>query len=193
MTADECLEHGFCDEVIDEITATASYDLDMLPPEARKVFDAAANIAPSVDDPAPAADPVVEPPAVVPPVVAVAPSPLADAIAAEAKAAGLESYSAVFVTDASATSLVAAQALIARAREVKALATHAGLADKADALIRGRKSVDEVRAELCEALAEADADTTVSTVLPTKTKGAESAWTPTACWNHIKATKAGSV
>lgn len=147
LTAAECLEYGFCDEVIDGPEVTASFDLDMLPPAARKVFDAVTAKKPAPEPaPAPAADPA-----------------FADVIAAAAKAAGLEKYTAIFVTDPEASTPQKATALIERARNVVALATHAGLADRAEALIRGRKSMDEVRAELCAELSEADIKNRVDT------------------------------
>lgn len=181
LTAAECLEHGFCDEVIDEMPVTASFDIDALPPAAREAFEAAAakHRAPAAPEQKPAA-PVVD-------------AALADQIAAAARAAELEPYIAVFATDPTATSIEAAQRLIASAREVKALAAHAGLADRADALIRGRKSVDEARAELAEVLASTDAKTRVDTTSKVKpAAGAAVDFSPMNLWAEINALKAGS-
>lgn len=38
LTADECLAHGFCDQVIDPITASAAFDVSKFPEQAQAVF-----------------------------------------------------------------------------------------------------------------------------------------------------------
>lgn len=183
LTADECLEYGLCDEVVDEIKAVAAFDVDMLPPAARAVFAAAA-VKPPVADPTP--DPVVEPPAVEP--------ALADQIATHAKAAGLDAFVAVFATAPEASTVEGARALIEAARQIKSFATVVGMADRADALIRGRKTFAEARAALGEAFAATDIQ--IDSTLPApKAKGAAAAdaeYSPTNVWatvNEMKASK----
>jgi ATP-dependent Clp protease, protease subunit len=177
LTAEQCLEHGFCDEVVDEIEATAEFDVEMLPPEARKVFEAASMRAASA---APKADPAAE-------------KPLADQIAEYAQQKGLEGYSAVFVTDPVAVSLEAARKMIDDAAGIVALARHANLADRAEALIRGRKTLAEARVALSEALADADASTSVRTTPSSKSAqgGNDPAkgYSPSALWDEIKSMK----
>jgi ATP-dependent Clp endopeptidase proteolytic subunit ClpP len=176
LTADECLEYGLCDEVVDEIKATASFDVDTLPPAARAVFAAAA-VKPPVADPAPAAD-----------------TALAEQIAAHAKAAGLEAFAAVFALAPEAGTLDGARALIETARQVKSLATAVGMADQADALIRSRKTVAEARTALAEVYAASDVQ--IDSTLPAPKKGAAAAaatdYSPTSVWaivNEMKASK----
>lgn len=38
LTADECLAHGFCDQVVDPITASAAFDVSKFPEQAQAVF-----------------------------------------------------------------------------------------------------------------------------------------------------------
>lgn len=180
LTAAECLEYGFCDEVTPEITATALFDVERLPENVQALFQARQP------------DPVVEPePDPVPAVVAVA--PLADEIAALAATNDLGAFTAHFVTVAD--TIEAATTLIKAASEIKALAKHAGMPDSAEALIRGSKTVAEARGALQAALAEADAASAVdtaarATTLQPASKDAD--WNPTALWADIRAMKAGS-
>lgn len=167
LTAQECLDYGFADELVDEINATAEFDIDTLPPAARKVFEAAKE---RTEPPAPT-------------------SPLADSIVAAAKAAGLESFSAVFVTDPEATSLEAAQQIIARAKEIKALATHAQLPDRAEGLIRERVTVAQARAKLAEVIAQASPPIDNSPPSRTISPQAKTTWSPDSLWAEINEVK----
>ncbi len=174
LTAAECLEYGFCDEVTDEITATALFEVDRLPENVQALFKAT--------------QPPVEPPAA----AVVVTEPVADMIAALAKDAGLEAFTPVFVTDPSATTLEAATALVTAARDIKALSTHAGLPEMADGLIRDRKTVAEARAALMTSHAEADLATRVNTA-PRSTQAQQSEavaeHSSTSLWAEIKAMK----
>jgi ATP-dependent Clp protease, protease subunit len=168
LTADECLEYGLCDEVVDEIKATASFDVDTLPPAARAVFAASAVAA--VTPPAPVID-----------------AALADQITAHAKAAGLEAFAAVFALAPEASTFDGARALIETARQVKSLATAVGMADQADALIRSRKTVAEARTALAATFAASDIQ--IDSTLPAPKKGAAAAaatdFSPSALWAEI--------
>lgn len=181
LTAEECLAHGFCDEVTEEIAATASFDVESLPPAARKVFEAAAS---QTKPPAPTPNPQASPaPAPAPE----AKAPLADEIAALAKDAGLDEFTAVFVTDPEAVSLEAAAKVIHTAREVKALAVIAGFPEQAEALIRDRKPLAEARKVLCQVRADKDAETRVDTAPRSKqvaqsAAGADADVSPTSLW-----------
>ena len=173
LTADECLEYGLCDEVVDEIKATASFDVGMLPPAARAVFAASAAITP----------PIVEP--------AAPDTAMADQITAHAKASGLEAFAAVFALAPEAATIDGARALIETARQVKSLAAAVGMADQADALIRSRKTVAEARAALAATYAASDIQ--IDSTLPAPKKSAAAAatdYSPTNLWAEIQAMKA---
>lgn len=179
LTAEQCLEYGFCDEVVDEVTATAEFDVEMLPPAARIMFEAVK--APVVAPVAPA------------PVVAL--ETLSETVASLAKDAGLEAHADIFVTDSSITSLETAATVIAQAREIAALAKYSGRPDSAAALIRGRKTIAEARASLASELAEADAALHVDTSAPSKSLQSPQPavnWNPTTLWADIHAMKTGS-
>ena len=170
LTAAECLEYGFCDEVTAEISATALFDVERLPANVQSLFKAAANPEP---------EPVH--------------TPFADTVAALAKAHGLEQFAPVFVTAANVTTIDEARALIVEAAEVVALAKHAGLADHAAALIRGRKSIGDARAALNAALVEADAANSIDNAPPARaTRGQADNWNPTAQWAAIREMNQGS-
>ena len=169
LTAAECKELGLVDEVIPAVKMTAAYDVDRLPTNVQALFKA-------VTQPNPPA------------------TPLAEYVQTAAKAAGLEKFTAVFVTDPAVTSTAEADAVIARAREVSALCTAAALPDEIDAMLRERKTLIEVRAALSAKLVEIDAATRVDTARKTKTiqSSNDNAWSPNALWTDIKAMKAGS-
>ena len=171
LTADECLAHGLCDEVVDEIAATALFDVERLPENVQALFKAA--VKPPVDAPA---------------------SPLADSIVALAKERGLEAYASVFVTDPLATTLDAARQAMNVAAEIVALAKHTGLPEQAAPLIRARTSIDAARASLAAVLAKADEAAHIDTAAKAKSLQAspEADWSPTSMWTDIRAMKAGS-
>lgn len=173
LTAAECREYGFCDEVTPEIQATALFEIDRLPANVQAMFK------PEAPTPAPAPAPV-------------ATGALADRIQALAAAAGLSEFVGFFVTAPEAVDEAAAVSMVARAGEIQALANHSGLPEMAAGLIRKRTDVAAARAALAEVLeAEADA-VSVSTARPSQ-PAKSSDWSPTAQWAEIKAMKAGSV
>ena len=170
LTAAEAKDAGFTDELQPAFEAQALFDLDRLPANVRGMFEA------RKPEPAP-----------------VAPNPLTDTVAALAKAAGLEEFTPVFVTDASLVDEASAQSIVAQARDIQALAKHAGLAEQAPSLIRERKSLTEARAFLAKALADASDATHVNTAPPSnQTKPADAGPSSTSIWADIKAMKAGS-
>ena len=171
LTAAECLEHGFCDEVTEEITATALFDVERLPEHVQALFKG---------QPAP---------------VAAEPStPFADTVAALVKARGLDAFLPVFLTDESATTVEAATAAIGAAAEVVALATHTGMSDRAEAVVRSRMSVADARKALATALAEVDAATHVDTAPPpVDTKGTTGGISASSLWAEIQELKAKGI
>lgn len=130
LNADECLEMGFVTAVIDPVQATAKFDLGRaaLPENVAKVFAAKADDTPQ--------------------------TPVAEAIVAEAKAAGLEAHAKFFAL--ACTSLDDAKARMVQAREIVALCAVAGTPEQAAAHIRTGAKVADVRAALVEALAQKD-------------------------------------
>lgn len=168
LTAAECLEHGFCDEVTPEITATAKFDIEQLPANVQALFKAKVDPTPTV--------------------------PLADQVMALAKAHGLEAHAAIFATDATVVTIEAAETLIKRAVEVQALCKVTGRPEQAAALIRERKTPAEARALLATALAEADANLVVDTAQRSSTlqspQSKTASWGPMSLWGEIHAMKA---
>lgn len=135
FSATEAKEHGFADEVTGAFNATAQFDVEKLPENVRKAF-------------ASATQPVVKP-------AAAAATPLADRIKALAVEAGLPEFASLLATDAAITDEPQVVAALALANEVKALCVVAELPDRAPALMRERKPLADVRAQLCKELADA--------------------------------------
>lgn len=172
MSAARALDLGFTDTVTESISATACFDTERLPENVRALFTRAAVTLPAPERV----------------------NPLAEQIQASATAAGLADFAAMFATDASLTTLEAAQAAIAVAKEIKSYAAVAGRPDDAAALIRERKTVAEARTALAKALADADAATGVDTARKSTavaSKDGHEGFSPTALWADIKAMKEG--
>lgn len=81
---------------------------------------------------------------------------LADQITAAASAAGMSDHAAVFLLDKSITDEPTTKAAIAQAREIHALCAAAKLPSMAANLIKDKSTIDQARAALFDALAEAD-------------------------------------
>ncbi|WP_315127212.1 head maturation protease, ClpP-related [Comamonas antarctica] len=152
LTADECLEAGFATEIIDSVTATAKFDMARadLPEHVAKLFKA------QQDEPQPDPTDVTDPPEPTdsPADVEKLAEPAAQVIAAMAESNGLKDYAKFFALNCA--SVADAQVRMAAAREVVALCTVVGAADKAAAHVRSGKPLAEVRAALVEAMAATD-------------------------------------
>ena len=150
LTADECKELGFATALIEDVKATAKFDLARadLPANVAAIFKAE-------DDPV--VDPIVDP--VVDPVIdpAVPDTPVAKQIEALATTAGLQAHAAVFAV--ACTSVEEAKTRITAATEIVALCAVAKRPDDAAPAIRANKTVADVRASLIAAMAEADEHT----------------------------------
>ena len=146
LTADESMDLGFATALIDEIKATAKFDLARaeLPDNVAAIFKAEAD--PAVD---PAVDPVIDP--------ELPDTPVAKQIEALATTAGLQAHAATFAV--ACTSLDEAKTRITAAKEIVALCAVAKRPDDAAKAIRANKSVADVRAALITAMAEADEHT----------------------------------
>ena len=150
LTAAECMDLGFATALIEDVKATAKFDLARadLPANVAAIFKAE-------DDPV--VDPIVDP--VVDPVIdpAVPDTPVAKQIEALATTAGLQAHAAVFAV--ACTSVEEAKTRITAATEIVALCAVAKRPDDAAPAIRANKTVADVRASLIAAMAEADEHT----------------------------------
>ena len=169
LTAKECLDLGLCDEVVDELKVSASFDVENLPDNIRAAMAQAPAVEETTTETATETVLVVEPkPA------ADAPSARFSAVQVQAMvdAAGLSAHAAAFALDASLVSAEAVQAAIADAIEVLVLCAMAGHSDRAAGFIAARTKVDDVRTALIEAHAARDENITSTP------KGKESAAKP---------------
>lgn len=151
LTADESMDIGFATALIEDIKATAKFDLARaaLPDNVAAIFKAEADPEqkPEGDD---------EPPAA-PDEPAVPDTPVAKQIETMANTAGLQAHAATFAV--ACTSLDEAKTRIAAAKEIVALCAVAKRPDDAATAIRANQSVEDVRAALIKAMAEADEHT----------------------------------
>lgn len=169
LTAAECLERGFCDEVTPAITAEAAFDVADLPEQLQAVFKAAA--ARTEPDPQPQ------------PAPAAAGVTMADfeRIAAEA---GVSEHLQALALDNTLTTLAAVQARATEVREIAALCKLTNREADVAIHVRARKSLGDVRAQLADAVAqEADATYVDTTLKTTPTPAASTGFGPAAFWN----------
>ena len=167
LNADQAVELGFADEATELVTVTAEFDLAALPDHIRAAMQ--------------------------PAVVAPAAPALTDQILAMAKDAGLEALASVFALDPAVNDAAAAQAVIAAAKDIQAYAKLAGQDDRAEPLIRARKTVAEARAILASNEAKVDESTYIDTAPKSKpAKTADDTVSPTNLWTQIHAMQAGS-
>ena len=147
LTADESMDLGFATALIEDIKATAKFDMARaaLPDNVAAIFKAEDDTAPEPDAP------VDEPEVVVPD------TPVAKQIETLATTAGLQAHAAVFAV--ACTSVEEAKTRITAATEIVALCAVAKRPDDAAPAIRANKSVEDVRASLIAAMAEADEHT----------------------------------
>lgn len=159
LTADECLEMGFATDLVDEIRATASFNMARaeLPEHVAKVFKAEADPEkkPEGDDETPA-DPEETKPEPESEVV-IPDTPVAKQIETLATTAGLQAHAAVFAV--ACGSVEEAKTRITAATEIVALCAVAKRPDDAAPAIRANKTVADVRTSLIAAMAEADEHT----------------------------------
>ena len=151
LTADESMGLGFATALIEDIKATAKFDLARaaLPDNVAAIFKAEADPEqkPEGDDEPPAAPDEPEVPD----------TPVAKQIEALANTAGLQAHAATFAV--ACATVVEATARITAAKEIVALCAVAKRPDDAAKAIRANQSVEDVRAALITAMAEADEHT----------------------------------
>ena len=148
LTADESMDLGFATALIEDIKATAKFDLARadLPDNVAAIFKAEAD-----PEPQPEPEPTPEPEPEVPD------TPVAKQIEALATTAGLQAHAATFAV--ACTTVAEATARITAAKEIVALCAVAKRPDDAAKAIRANQSVEDVRAALIKAMAEADEHT----------------------------------
>lgn len=173
LTADQAVEMGFADAATELVKVTAEFDMAELPEAVR------ASLQP-------------EPVAPTAPVVTPAPVALAVHIEAAAAAAGLGEFSAVFALDPKVTDQATAKAAIEAALEIREFARVANQAERADPLIRARKTPDEARAILMANEAAVDESTYIDTAPTAKPIKPVVEFKTTNLWNQINAMQAGS-
>lgn len=148
LTADESMDLGFATALIEDIKATAKFDLARadLPDNVAAIFKAEAD-----PEPQPEPEPTPEPEPEVPD------TPVAKQIEALATTAGLQAHAATFAV--ACTTVAEATARITAAKEIVALCAVAKRPEDAAKAIRANQSVEDVRAALIKAMAEADEHT----------------------------------
>ena len=166
LSAEEAVKLGLANEATELVKVTAEFDLAELPEAVR------ASLQPPEPAPAPAA--------------------LAVQIEAMAKAAGLDTFTAVFALDPKVTDAASAKAAIEAALEIQQFARVANQAERAEPLIRARKTPDEARAILISNEAAVDEATFINTAPPAKTTKPAESFSGGALWNQINAMQAGS-
>lgn len=158
FTADEALAARIVTDVTETAEVTAKFNVARaaLPEHVAKIFAHTLPVASVSEDPAPAEPVAIEPEVLAPEELEPAApcAPVAEAIAIEAKAMGLEAYGAFFAI--SSGSVDEAKQKMNVAREISALCKVVARADAASAFIRGGKTVAEARASLMEALSATD-------------------------------------
>lgn len=167
MTAAECLEHGFCDEVTPAVTATAKFEHEYMPDNIKALFTATAPVVDEVADPV--TDPVVEPadPEAVIPVseaeAQAAAETFVDQVVALLVEAGMAEFTAAMALDPKLVTIEHVAARIADAREIRSLCNVSKQPDMATKFISAGTSVADVRTALCEVLARSDDQAGINT------------------------------
>ena len=169
LTADEAVKLGLANEATELVKVTAEFDLAELPEAIR------ASMQPPEPTPAPAA-----------------PAALALQIETAAKAAGLGEFSAVFALDPKVVDQATAKAAIEAALEIREFARVANQTERADPLIRARKTPDEARAILMANEAAVDESTYIDTAPTARPIKPVVEFKTTNLWNQINAMQAGS-
>lgn len=142
MTAAEAKEHGFADAVIENVKATASFEIDRLPATVQALFKQGQDSMQGQD--------TIE-----------AVTPLAAAIKAAAEANGLGDFADTFALNFD--TIEAATDAIIGAVEIKALCEVAKRPGDAAGFIRSSTPIADVRKSLCNVLATQDERTHTDT------------------------------
>lgn len=158
FSAQEALSEKIATDLTEEVKVTAKFNVERadLPEHVAKLFAA------KTDAPPPVQEPAITPEDKPAPCTEITPedqehlqTPVAEAVVALAKTAGLEAHASFLAL--SCTTVDEAKARLTEAREIVALCTVAGQADKAAAHIRAKAKIADVRAALVEDMAASDA------------------------------------
>lgn len=163
LTAAECLQHGLADEVLPAMNVKAKFEIDTLPKTARAVFEASM-VASHKDPPVVPIDPSDDPRPVDPEIEAKRIP--AEEIKVLADVAGLGEYASVWALNDDLTTIEAVAAVIADAKEIRALCDLARRPLMAAKFIKTGKPIKDVRAALVNALAAEDEKNMIDTSRP---------------------------
>jgi hypothetical protein len=158
LTAAECKELGFADEVTPAVTVTAKFEREHLPEHIQALFKPVNVESDSKADEEPKGSEDAEV------------TPFATQVEAEATHAGMAAYAPMWAIDASIDTFEKLQNRIRDAKEIVALCAVAKQPDCANGFIASGKTLAEARTALCEILAKSDdkarVDTTQSSDKP---------------------------
>ena len=157
LTAAECLELGFADEVTPAMKVTAKFEREHLPEHIQALFKTTED-KPAGEEPKPVEEVKEEPVA------------FATQIEAAATQAGLSAYSTMWALDASIDSMDKLQNRIKEAKEIVALCAVAKQPECAEGFIASGKTLTEARSLLCETLAKSDDKSRVDTTSQSSNK-----------------------
>ena len=174
LTAAECLGHGLCDEVVDEITAEARFDVDAMPEKVRALFARAAPVAALPTPPAPAATGV--------------PAAEVEAIAAEL---GVPEFVAHLALDPKLTTAANVRAAAASIAEIVALCRVTGCSADAASHVRAGRTPSAVREAIVAARAAADEHVDTTRPAASLNPPAPKQFNPFSLWADLNS-KAGS-
>ena len=162
MTAAECLEHGFCDEVSPAVTATAKFEREHLPANIQALFKAVEPdpLEQESFDEVDEGDEPAETEAVA----------FADQVLALATDAGMAEFAPVMAVDPKLSTVELVKARLADAKEIRALCDVAKQPSMASKFISTGVSLADARTALCEALARSDDQAGVNTTQPSSEK-----------------------
>lgn len=153
LTAAECLELGFADEVTPAVTVTAKFEREHLPDHIQALFKPA-----NVDSASEVPEEPVDEGSKVAEI-----EPFATQVEAEATRAGMVAYAPMWAIDASIDTFEKLQNRIRDAKEIEALCKVAKQPECAEGFIASGKTLAEARTALCEILAKSDDKAQIST------------------------------
>ena len=162
MTAAECLEHGFCDEVTPAVTATAKFEHEHMPAHIQALFKAVEPdpLEQESFDEVDEVEPVAEPEVVA----------FADQVLALATEAGMAEFAPVMAVDPKLATVELVKARLADAKEIRALCEVAKQPTMANKFISTGVSLADARSALCDVLARSDDQAGVNTTQPSSEK-----------------------
>lgn len=166
MTAAECLELGFCDEVSPAVTATAKFEREHLPEHIQALFKA---VEPE-NEPDPLEKEAFDEVEVEGDEDDAPEATFADQVLALTTEAGLEAFAPAMVLDPKLSTVDLVKARIADAKEIRALCEVAKQPEMTAKLISTGVTLADARTALCDALVASDDKTDIDTTQPSSEK-----------------------